>query len=160
MKYIIMSDSHGHEESMINIIMDNYDADGFVFLGDGERDFEMALAYGNIYPYGDRVKDVFQVRGNCDRSSNEAVTLLEVPGGIRTLITHGFDQNVKLGYNRLAAQARGLECKIALFGHTHNRCLEVKDGVTLFNPGSVRGGSYGILTINSASEFSFQFVDV
>lgn len=159
MKIVIMSDSHGKEERVIDIIMSHKDADGFVFLGDGERDFENALAYGDIYPYGEKRKIISQVRGNCDIFSSEAVTLLENFDGVRVLVSHGHDQNVKLGLNRIAMQAREKNCQAALFGHTHSALLEEKEGVMLFNPGSIYSGSYGILIIKDG-KCSFEHASV
>ena len=140
--------SHGSERKIIRAVEDTPEADAIVFLGDGERDFCHAMAHCDIYPYGEKRKDIYQVRGNCDRCSNEAVTLLAEFEGIRTLITHGFDQSVKYGYGRLAAEAKSRGCTLALFGHTHRAGDAQVDGVTLFNPGSVESGSCGVIEIN------------
>lgn len=157
MKILILSDSHGAEEKLTDIMMTHRDSDCFVFLGDGERDFENALAVLGLYPFGSIRKPVFQVAGNCDWFSSGATSLTENFGGIKVLITHGHAQNVKFGYSGLAEEAKRLGCGIALFGHTHHRELEDISGVTLFNPGSVRGGSYGILILSKDKrEFSWQ----
>lgn len=158
MKILILSDSHGAEQKLIDILTEHKDADCFVFLGDGERDFESALAALDIFPYGKTRKTVLQVAGNCDRFSNEATALLETFGSIKVLITHGHDQNVKFGYGRLAGEARSRNCRIALFGHTHRKELCDVSGVTLFNPGSVRAGSYGVLEL-SGDRFEFRHLE-
>ena len=155
MKILILSDSHGAEQRLTDILIDNNDADCLVFLGDGGRDFENALASLGIFPYGKTRKTVLQVAGNCDRFSNEATSLLESFGSIKVLITHGHAQNVKYGYARLADEAGARNCRIALFGHTHRKELCEVSGVTLFNPGSVRGGSYGVLEV-TGDRFEFR----
>lgn len=146
MKILVFSDSHGAEQPMIDAFNENKDVETIVFLGDGERDFEGFLASCGIAPYGpnDRVKTI-QVRGNCDRMSLEPVTVTVELGGVRALITHGHEQNVKFGYARLLQEARNRNCRIALFGHTHLPCAEEKDGILLLNPGSVRAGKYAVL---------------
>lgn len=149
MKTLVFSDSHGSEQGMIDAIEENKDANAIVFLGDGERDFEEALAACDIAPYGTGASiRIVQVCGNCDRYSMEPVTVTMEFGGVRFLITHGHDQNVKFGYARLLQEARRKDCRVALFGHTHFQCLEKKDGVVLLNPGSIRSGRYAVLTID------------
>lgn len=148
MKVLVFSDSHGSEQGMINAILAHADASAIVFLGDGERDFENALAECGIAPFGTKPMQIFQVRGNCDIYSMEPAVVTASFGGIRVLITHGSEQNVKAGYARLAQEARQSRCSVALFGHTHFACVEERDGVTLLNPGSIRGGKYAVLLIN------------
>ena len=50
---------------------------------------------------------------------------------------------------------------IGLFGHTHLPTLEERDGVTLFNPGSIGaprfgGPSYGLLQLYENGEVKLQ----
>lgn len=150
MKLLVLSDSHGYESKMADIIMQHMDVNAIVFLGDGERDFENALAECNIYPFGDNTSiSVSQVRGNCDRCSTEPVTIARKFGGVCFLITHGFDQNVKLGYWGLVDEAKHKMCTAALFGHTHRKHFSEKDGVTLINPGSAANGSYALLEVEN-----------
>ena len=149
MKLLIFSDSHGNDELLANAIGDNSNADGYIFLGDGERDFEYALSAYGIYPFGDKIKEVYQVRGNCDMFSNEPESVIAELFGHRIFTTHGSAQDVKRGIERLALEASRKECDIALFGHTHERFYGESQGVILFNPGSVKNGSYGVLTIEN-----------
>ena len=148
MKILVLSDSHGSARRIENAVLTHPDAKVIVFLGDGEIDLEEALAVCGIFPYGnDRSRAVFQVRGNCDRMSTEAVTLLETFGRVKMLLTHGFEHGVKYSLSKLWAEAKEKGCSAALFGHTHRTHLEEKEGVTLFNPGSVRNGYYGLITV-------------
>ena len=155
MKLLILSDSHGAEEKLRDIITENPDAGAIAFLGDGERDFENALAECDIYPYGSRKVEIYQVAGNCDLYSNEAVTLIEKFGFQRVLITHGYEQHVKEGLFRLYRQAKEHGCSAALFGHTHIQHIEEHEGITFFNPGSVRNGCYGVMT-EKYGRFTFE----
>ena len=149
MKLLIFSDSHGSEELLAKAVGDNLNADGYIFLGDGERDFEYALSLYSIYPYGDKTKEVYQVRGNCDMFSKERDSIVADICGHRIFITHGSSQAVKRGIERLALEASQIGCDVALFGHTHERFHGENQGVTLFNPGSLRSGSYGVLTLGN-----------
>ena len=118
------------------------------FLGDGERDFDAAVAEFGFYPYGpDTSCQVYQVRGNCDPFSREQVTIRPVFDGVRILATHGFDQNVKYGVHTLVREAKEAHCHAALFGHTHVPFCEETEGILLLNPGSIRSGKYALLTI-------------
>ena len=148
MKILVFSDSHGAEQPLIDAIEENKDADVIAFLGDGERDFEEALAACGIAPFGPRDSiRILQVCGNCDRTSMEPVTITSDLGGVKTLITHGHDQNVKFGYARLMQQAKKSGCQAAFFGHTHLQTAEEKDGILLLNPGSIRSGKYAVVTV-------------
>ena len=43
MKLLVLSDSHGHDESLTDIILSHPDAGAIIFLGDGEWDLDNAL---------------------------------------------------------------------------------------------------------------------
>ena len=148
-KILVFSDSHGADQPMAGAIKLHNDADIIAFLGDGESDFEEALAECGIAPFGPRQKRIWQVRGNCDWRSNEAVTILPEAEGFRFFVTHGHLQYVKNGLSLLASEARKKGCAAALFGHTHEAFLEEREGMLLMNPGSSRGGHYGIIIIEN-----------
>ena len=145
-KILILSDSHGRVGKMKNIILANM-ADVIIYLGDGEKDLESVLTDLDIDICGDDPK-ILQVRGNCDRDSYEEVTLIRPINGVRFYITHGYEQGVKYGTDKIADLADSEGCKIVLFGHTHRPLKEKKNGLLLFNPGSVANGEYGIITIS------------
>lgn len=148
-KYLVFSDSHGRKNKVKKLLERHSDADGVIFLGDGEQDLSAALAEsrepGDTEPEG---ITVYRVRGNCDRGSDETVTLVEEIGGKKFYLTHGFEQGVKYGLSKLRAYAKAEGCSIALFGHTHRAHLSEEDGVILFNPGSLANGDYGIILLN------------
>ena len=137
MKLLVLSDSHGYDAKLADIILEHRDADAIIFLGDGAWDFENAVNACNVGP--DKI--ICQVRGNCDRASMEPDKLVREFGNIRFFITHGHEQNVKLGIWRLVEEAKKQKCTVALYGHTHCKSCMVKEGITLINPGSVSGGN-------------------
>ena len=59
MKIIVISDTHGNAKDLENIILKHKDADLFLHLGDGAKEF---LQIKSIYP--DLPMEI--VRGNCD----------------------------------------------------------------------------------------------
>ena len=157
MKLLVLSDSHGKSEMLSDIIREHRDAEYIIFLGDGERDLELALAENGIDPFDPHARrKVLQVCGNCDLFSREPVTITEEIGGHRLMITHGFRENVKYGLSLLASDAASRNCDIALFGHTHRQHLSESGGVNLFNPGSVLGREYGVVTLENG-ECTFEF---
>lgn len=59
--------------------------------------------------------------------------------------------SVKTTLSRLAKRAKELDCRIALYGHTHEARESEIDGVTLINPGTLSryaDKSYSYLVIN------------
>ena len=145
-KILILSDSHGRVGKLKSIILSNI-ADVIIYLGDGEKDLEAVLTDLHIDICGEDPK-ILQVKGNCDRDSYEEVTLIRPIQGVRFYITHGYEQGVKYGTDKIAEKAALENCRIVLFGHTHRPLKEKKNGMLLFNPGSVANGEYGVITIS------------
>ena len=152
MELLIFSDSHGNAEAMRRVLSRQPHApDAVLFLGDGLRD-AASLEDGRTLWY--------PVRGNCDWFSGDAPTerrlYLE---GHELLLLHGHEHGVKGGVGALLAYAARTGADVVLFGHTHLPreevipAGEVLGGVTLtrplylFNPGSVREGSFGFLSM-------------
>lgn len=150
-KILVFSDSHGADQPMIDAMNLHKDADAIAFLGDGESDFEEALAACGIAPFGPKNVQIWQVRGNCDWRSTEAATILPIICGLRFFVTHGHIQHVKTGYDLLASEARKKGCAAALFGHTHQAYLEDRNGLIMMNPGSARFGNYGLIIIEDGN---------
>jgi putative phosphoesterase len=144
-----MSDSHGNGAVLRKIIEKNSDADIFVHLGDGEREFkEVIKRYENI--------DFRFVRGNNDYASEAPIFQIIDTDKARVFLTHGNRYGVYGGLHSLFLTAKANDCNVALFGHTHVPLEDYEDGVYFLNPGSCtlpRGGkgpSYGFLDITKA----------
>ena len=146
MKLLIMSDSHRHDEKLADAIMEHPEADAVIFLGDGQWDFENALQACGIDP-DDDPPVVCRVRGNCDRASTEKDRLVRIFGNVRFLITHGHEQNAKYGVWGLIDDAKKHDCTAVLYGHTHRKAFQEKEGITLINPGSAANGDYCLLEV-------------
>ncbi len=159
-KILILSDIHRSARTAARIIDEHRDADEVIFLGDGEDAFENAMAECGIDMYGKKPA-VYQVAGNCDWDSMLPMTIIPVFENIRVCVTHGHGYSVKAkqGRIRLSEEASARGCKYALFGHTHSRCLEDMNGVTMFNPGAVQNGEYGLaFTDNGTIRFEHRSV--
>lgn len=143
-KILVLSDSHGNDQFLHDAVYEHIDADVIVFLGDGERDLSILDEFPNIWR-----KRIISVCGNCDYASTLPITTFEDIGGYKFYITHGFTQRVKFGYDALAVDAKKSNRQVALFGHTHHPFYEERNGLYLFNPGSINKGEYGIITITS-----------
>ena len=151
MKILVMSDIHSARSVAVEILSKNRVSDVISFLGDGERNFEVAMAECGLELCGNEKQRVYQVTGNCDHGSREETVLLPKLGGIKLCITHGHGHGVKsgAGINALAEYAAQQACSVALFGHTHKRFKDKISGVTMFNPGAVQNGQYGVIMIEN-----------
>ena len=124
-----------------------------IFLGDGARDIEDGIPDSC---------ELISVAGNCDAwtslfddNGNEIPDeRLEIIGGLRIFMTHGHKYSAKSSIIPLTIRARELSADIALFGHTHEPFLteipadeKHKKPLLVFNPGSLRAGSFGLLTV-------------
>ncbi len=158
MKIVVISDTHGNSDIFYEIASRNQNADLFIHLGDGEREFEDMR---NAFP----LSAFLMVRGNNDWGSAPLVNTINLEGH-KIYMTHGhrFDGMSIASY--VAAVAKTNECKIALFGHTHVPFYEIISGVHVFNPGSPsrpRGrcdASFGIIELYPDKEPEFRHISV
>ena len=140
-----MSDSHGRIERIKKVIEEQPKAELFIFLGDGPRDFHAAM---RGVP-----KEDWCVCGNCDFGSSDEYQLISYVKDIQFYCTHGHQWNVKHSLEELIQEAKKKEVKVLLYGHTHEAYYEYRDGIHIFNPGSLgspRGPfypTYGVIDI-------------
>ncbi|MFP4186909.1 MAG: YfcE family phosphodiesterase [Acholeplasmataceae bacterium] len=79
------------------------------------------------------------VKGNNDFGSSEPLMRLIEIGGLRVMVTHGHVERVKFGLERLLDKAKAQQADVCIFGHTHRRYLDRRDGILFINPGSLGG---------------------
>ena len=145
MRIVVMSDSHGRIERIKKVIEEQPKAELFIFLGDGTRDFHAAM---RGVP-----KEDWCVCGNCDFGSSDEYQLTSYVKDIQFYCTHGHQWNVKHSLEELIQEAKKKEVKVLLYGHTHEAYYEYRDGIHIFNPGSLgspRGPfypTYGVIDI-------------
>lgn len=138
MKILVLSDSHGDVDSMVEVVTKER-PDAIFHLGDLIGDAqELHNEFPNI-PF-------YMVPGNCDGygyddiKASEKVVELE---GKRFLLLHGHTRAVKFGYMSLEYRAKELEVDAALFGHTHVPYADYFGETLIFNPGSIGQPHYG-----------------
>lgn len=139
-RVLVISDSHGATNKMIDLFNLHPEADAVIFLGDGERDLDLASEHLGTQP-------VYKVCGNCDFYSQlDTQGIVEI-ASVRVLYCHGHTYGVKSGYSAIKKAARKFGAGVVLFGHTHFPDTGFEDGLYFMNPGSLREGCYGMLDI-------------
>ena len=142
-KIIVVSDSHGNRQALDSLDGLFEESDIIIHLGDTSSDGGYVRS-----KYPDKT---VVINGNCDFISvGEKERILKCEG-VNILCCHGHMYSVKSTLSRLAKRAKELDCKIALYGHTHDAKESEIDGVTLLNPGTLSRysqKSYLYLVIN------------
>ena len=112
-KLLVLSDSHGARDAIKRILnKEQNNVDAVIFLGDGLRDLEQALAF---FPH----LRVYSVAGNCDYGALEPLDGLAGFDQTVVFYTHGHMYGVKYDLDTLADAAAARGAEVALFGHTH-----------------------------------------
>ena len=126
---IVLSDTHGNRGDIRKLYPLFTECDCIIHLGDTSSDGSMIRS--------DFAGKTYLLNGNCDvpRLGEDTLTL-EIEG-VKIFACHGDRLGVKRGTAELARRAAEEGADIALFGHTHRAVEEQKDGVTLFNPGTL-----------------------
>ena len=142
MKVLIVSDSHGHNEYLDDLIRENQDVDLFLHAGDSE------VPPYTIYPF--RV-----VKGNCDYIYDMPEELI-IPSPFGNILLRHKD-NAPIKY------IKENDIRIYVFGHTHVKACIKKNDIVYINPGSLtfpRDGeaSYAILD-NDEKYCYLSFID-
>ncbi len=132
MRILVVSDTHGNENSLRQVLHEQPGAALVIHLGDGAR--EASLVAGEIPQI-----TLKQVCGNCDWGYSRQLpeSSHEMIQGRRIFYTHGHQYGVKLGLGRLVRAALERKADIVLFGHTHMPLIDNKDGLYIVNPGSL-----------------------
>lgn len=146
MKVAVLSDAHGARGRMDALLHALPGIDALCFLGDMDRDAEyldwglQALQPGTAF---------HAVAGNNDPFSHRARTIELRLGDVRTLMTHGhLFPGIRTSPRALAKRAHALDCRLALYGHTHRQCDAEMEGVRIVNPGALLQGEWALLTLN------------
>lgn len=141
----VLSDTHGDLEIAKVALTQMGKIDLLLHAGDHYRD---ALALAKTVPV-----PVHAVVGNCDWDFMKPVDVLLEIDNQKIWLTHGHKYGVKSANNKLLTEAIKNKIDIVVYGHTHIPIAEFRQGVLLFNPGSVarlrgkRGATYGVIEI-------------
>ena len=154
MKILIVSDTHGQEKNLEEVLEKESPIDALIHLGDLEGGEDFINTHVSCPAY--------LVSGNndffCSLPREREITL----GNSKVLLTHGHYYYVSLGVEELRRQAASRDYQVVMFGHTHKPYFETKDGVTILNPGSLsyprqegKKPSYVLMEINEKGEVDF-----
>ncbi|BAQ11659.1 phosphoesterase [Bacillus sp. OxB-1] len=148
MKIIVMSDSHGDQETVKAV--SSLSGDATFHCGDSELSFDDPL-----------LENIHTVRGNCDLDSRFPSSVLVEVGNKKVLAVHGHEHDVKRSLMMLYYTAKEQGADIVLFGHSHLYGAEMKDSILFLNPGSTRrprGGreaTYAVIEWDETVRVSF-----
>lgn len=134
-KIIAFSDVHNDEAALIKLIPQINGVDYCFFAGDG---------YNLVLKHADEIKaQLFAVGGNCDFVFGAEVSKTVRIFDADFFLTHGHYFGVKTTLLKLRLAAQSAKCGLAVFGHTHAPLVLTDQGVTLINPGSLKGSDNG-----------------
>ena len=129
MRILLISDTHGSQRSLVELVEQEEDFDLCIHMGDAEGDEEEIAAIVGC--------PMEIVRGNNDYNRwLDREKLLNL-GKHTILMTHGHGYALYHGYDELVLAARKKGADTVFFGHTHRPMLEQVGPVLLVNPGSL-----------------------
>lgn len=146
MRILAVSDTHGDDLILQELLVQYPDLDGYFYAGDSELQASNPLF------------DTYHaVLGNMDFDRDFPKTCTETIQGTTIFMTHGHLYGVGFGRNELAEAARAVGARIAIYGHTHVAMAEQHAGVVCINPGSISqprgelrglGGTYALIDVD------------
>ena len=157
MKILVVRDTHRKDDNLKLVLSEECPLDMLIHLGDAEGSehfipdwvnpecrMEMVLGNNDFFSRLDREREI-DIAGH------------------KAFITHGHYYGVSMGPEGLVDEAKSRGCDIAMYGHTHRPFLDVIDGVTVLNPGSLsyprqegRRPSYMIIHVDADGKMDYQ----
>jgi hypothetical protein len=129
MKILIVSDTHGKDLYLEQVMEREKPIDMVMHLGDleGSEDYICAIA----------PCPVEMVSGNNDYFTQIEREKIVKIGKYKVFMTHGHRYGVNFGMEEITEEGRRRGVDIVMFGHTHRPYLEVQEDITVLNPGSL-----------------------
>lgn len=129
MRILVISDSHGKNDDVKQVISQVGEIDMFIHLGDIERGPEYIRELAGC--------ETHMIAGNNDYDIDLPASDSFMIGDKKVFITHGHRFYVGGGVEHLYQYAKENGYDIVMFGHTHVPYFERRDGITILNPGSL-----------------------
>ncbi len=131
MKILLISDSHNSPE-LADFLKANKEKE-IICLGDFIINKEVLDKFNVTY-----------VMGNCDRYSKPLENVIDI-NGLKAFITHGHKYNVKNSLDRIYYKTLEENCRLGIFGHTHQQFFADVNGIALINPGAFINNEYAVI---------------
>ena len=158
-RILIVSDTHGHQEVLKELMERLETPDLVIHCGDLECDVA-------------RIQEIvgcqlIAVSGNCDYSRTLPLEVVVQIGKYKVWIPHGHKQAVNTSTNIIMGMAKEKGVDIVLFGHTHQPFFKQVKKVTALNPGSLvfprqegRKQTFAMMEIDDKGEAHFTLLDL
>lgn len=144
MKIGVLSDTHGSLVQTKKAFKYFNDCDLIIHLGDvlyhGPRnDLPSTYAPRELAEFL-KDKDVSFIRGNCDSDVDAMVIGKDISeknkffeiSDLKIFAIHGYEESL----DERIMMAKSMGANVLMWGHTHKKLLEKRDGLILLNPGS------------------------
>ncbi len=129
MKVLIVSDTHGREQLLLNTMKKVGPIDLLIHLGDFEG--------GEEYIKEMAPCPTEMVSGNNDFFNGLPKEKIILLGKYYIMLTHGHRYGVNSGTYSVKEAARRNKADIVMFGHTHVPMIDLSENVWAINPGSL-----------------------
>ena len=157
MKILVVSDTHRKDDNLKLVLSEECPLDMLIHLGDAEGSEHFIPGWVNPECRMEMVLGNNDFFSRLDREREIDIA------GHKAFITHGHYYGVSMGPEGLGDEAKSRGCDIAMYGHTHRPFLDVIDGVTVLNPGSLsyprqegRRPSYMIIHVDADGKMDYQ----
>lgn len=155
MRVLIVSDTHGYEKNLMEVLKKEGKIDKLIHLGDVED------GKGRILDMINCPLEI--VAGNNDYTSDESGEKLIRIGKWNVFLTHGHRYRIHYSEDTLYYKALSVGADIVMFGHTHRPVIKYVGSVMFVNPGSIsqprqenRLPSYIIMETDAGGEPDFK----
>lgn len=154
MRALIVSDTHGYDKNLVNLLKRVGNLDALIHCGDGE----------GHEGYFTQLVDcpLYMVRGNNDFFSDLEREMEFEIGGYKILLTHGHYYGVSMGPGYIMEEGISRGVDIVMYGHTHRPELIRTEAITVLNPGSIsyprqegRTPTYILMEIDKKNNLNF-----
>ena len=154
MRIGVISDTHGDQATIRQVIKLLTDVDMWLHAGDCSQDVEYLKDLVAV--------PVISVRGNCDGNSTAKIDEFVDDDGHRIWLTHGHCYGVKQGTQDLVRWGKHHDVVAVVYGHTHVPDNHWCEGLLIFNPGSAYGShaTCGILDIDDDGQVVGSIIQV
>lgn len=129
MRILVISDTHGCEMDLPEVLRKARPIDALIHCGDMEGGEERIRQMAGC--------PCCFVRGNNDFFTDHEMEVVYTLENCRILVTHGHWYGVSMSMEHLKKAAREQNVQVVLFGHTHRPYAQESDGILFLNPGSL-----------------------